>query len=178
MTKQRKLVMDIIENSCCHPTAEQVFLKAKEQISGIAMATVYNNINYLLDEGLIRRISVIGQADRFDNVRIPHEHIKCDKCNKITDIFLGDMLDELVREREDTGNLFMHGTGILLNESGILLLGNSGSGKTTLAVEMISVDMEKRDLFQMIEFLGEMEKCNIFLYQLYLQVEQQKIIDI
>ena len=87
--------MDIIENSCCHPTAEQVFLKAKEQISGIAMATVYNNINYLLDEGLIRRISVIGQADRFDNVRIPHEHIKCDKCNKITDIFLGDMLDEL-----------------------------------------------------------------------------------
>lgn len=95
MTKQRKLVMDIIENSCCHPTAEQVFLKAKEQISGIAMATVYNNINYLLDEGLIRRISVIGQADRFDNVRIPHEHIKCDKCNKITDIFLGDMLDEL-----------------------------------------------------------------------------------
>ena len=95
MTKQRKLVMDIIENSCCHPTAEQVFLKAKEQISGIARATVYNNINYLLDEGLIRRISVIGQADRFDNVRIPHEHIKCDKCNKITDIFLGDMLDEL-----------------------------------------------------------------------------------
>ena len=84
----------------------------------------------------------------------------------------------LVREREDTGNLFMHGTGILLNESGILLLGNSGSGKTTLAVEMISVDIEKRDLFQMIEFLGEMEKCNIFLYQLYLKVEQQKIIDI
>ncbi len=50
----------------------------------------------------------------------------------------------LVREREDTGNLFMHGTGILLNESGILLLGNSGSGKTTLAVEMISEDMEKK----------------------------------
>ena len=49
----------------------------------------------------------------------------------------------LVREREDTGNLFMHGTGISLNESGILLLGNSGSGKTTLAVEMISEGMEK-----------------------------------
>ena len=50
----------------------------------------------------------------------------------------------LVREREDEGNLFMHGTGISLNETGILLLGNSGSGKTTLAVEMISRDMEKK----------------------------------
>lgn len=50
----------------------------------------------------------------------------------------------LVREREDEGNLFMHGTGISLNETGILLLGNSGSGKTTLAVEMISEDMEKK----------------------------------
>lgn len=50
----------------------------------------------------------------------------------------------LVREREDKGNLFMHGTGISLNESGILLLGNSGSGKTTLAVEMISEDMEEK----------------------------------
>ena len=50
----------------------------------------------------------------------------------------------LVREREDEGNLFMHGTGISLNENGILLLGNSGSGKTTLAVEMISKDMKKR----------------------------------
>lgn len=50
----------------------------------------------------------------------------------------------LVREREDGGSLFMHGTGISLNESGILLLGNSGSGKTTLAVEMISEDMEKK----------------------------------
>lgn len=50
----------------------------------------------------------------------------------------------LVREREDEYNLFMHGTGISLDESGILLLGNSGSGKTTLAVEMISEDMEKK----------------------------------
>lgn len=50
----------------------------------------------------------------------------------------------LVREREDKGNLFMHGTGLSLNGNGILLLGNSGSGKTTLAVEMISEDIESK----------------------------------
>lgn len=48
----------------------------------------------------------------------------------------------LVREREDKGKLFMHGTGISVNKYGILLLGNSGSGKTTLAVEMLSANPE------------------------------------
>ncbi len=100
MTKQRKLVLDIIEKSCSHPTAEQVFFAAKESMPTIAMATVYNSINYLLEEGLIRRISVVGQADRFDNVRIPHEHIRCDKCNTISDVFIGDLFEEL---RKKTG---------------------------------------------------------------------------
>ena len=50
----------------------------------------------------------------------------------------------LVREREDKGNLFMHGTGISLNDTGILLLGNSGNGKTTLSVEMISEEFTKK----------------------------------
>ncbi len=50
----------------------------------------------------------------------------------------------LVREREDEGNLFMHGTGMSLNKNGILLLGNSGSGKTTLAVEMLSEELERK----------------------------------
>ena len=50
----------------------------------------------------------------------------------------------LVREREDEGNLFMHGTGVSLNERGILFLGNSGSGKTTLAIKMISEDIYRR----------------------------------
>lgn len=36
----------------------------------------------------------------------------------------------------------MHGTGISVNENGILFLGNSGSGKTTLAVEMLSENLK------------------------------------
>lgn len=36
----------------------------------------------------------------------------------------------------------MHGTGISVNENGILFLENSGSGKTTLAVEMLSENLK------------------------------------
>ncbi len=100
MTRQRQLVLDIINSSCAHPTAEQIFFIAKETMPTIVMATVYNNINALTEQGLIRRVSVHGEPDRYDNVIIPHEHLKCDVCGEISDVFMGDFFDEL---REKSG---------------------------------------------------------------------------
>ena len=95
MTKQRQLIKNIVISSKCHPTAEQVFLKAKTVMPSIVMATVYNNLNALTAAGEIRRVTVCGEADRYDNVEIPHEHLKCDKCGKISDIIIGDLFSEL-----------------------------------------------------------------------------------
>lgn len=50
----------------------------------------------------------------------------------------------LVREKEENSKLFMHGTGIILNNNGILFLGNSGSGKTTLATNLLLDDIENK----------------------------------
>ena len=97
MTKQRKLIFDIVNTSCIHPTVEQVFEIAKLKMPGIVMATVYNNINALTDAGLIRRITCHGEPDRYDNAYLPHEHLKCKECGNVTDVFLKncDLLDEL-----------------------------------------------------------------------------------
>ncbi len=73
---------------------------AKEKMPKMVIATVYNNINALTSMGAIRRVTVHGEPDRYDNVRIPHEHLKCDKCGMICDVLMGNMLDEL---REKTG---------------------------------------------------------------------------
>lgn len=48
----------------------------------------------------------------------------------------------LVREREDRKKLFMHGTGIDIDNNGILFLVNSGSGKTTMAVDILLKDFD------------------------------------
>lgn len=95
MTKQRQLIFDIIDTSCEHPTAEQVFFLAKQKMPTIVMATVYNNLNALTEEGLIRRISIHGDPDRYDGIKQNHEHIKCDKCGAVADAFIGDMLSDL-----------------------------------------------------------------------------------
>ncbi len=100
MTRQRQLILDIINGSHIHPTAEQIFFLAKQQMPKIVLATVYNNINALTDQGLIRRVTVHGEPDRYDSSHIVHEHLKCDKCGELCDIFMGNMLQEL---REKSG---------------------------------------------------------------------------
>ncbi|MEI3394378.1 MAG: hypothetical protein V8R82_01515 [Clostridia bacterium] len=51
-----------------------------------------------------------------------------------------------LREKEDMGFSYMHGTGIVTHNKGILLLGTSGSGKTTLAVKFMDTENETKFL--------------------------------
>jgi len=43
----------------------------------------------------------------------------------------------LVRKKEESNALFMHGTAVTVENKGVLILGNSGSGKTTLATKIL-----------------------------------------
>jgi Fe2+ or Zn2+ uptake regulation protein len=97
MTKNKALLLEIIRAAPRHMTAEQIFLAAKEKKPGIAMATVYNNLGALAAEGLIRRLHIVGQADRYDRNVDQHEHLVCDGCGKILDEKLDDFLTELSR---------------------------------------------------------------------------------
>lgn len=86
MTKQRQLIYDVVNAAPVHLTAEEIFMKAKLFMPEIAQATVYNNLNYLTDHGIIRRISILGENDRYDRNVMPHAHLVCDRCKEITDI--------------------------------------------------------------------------------------------
>ena len=63
MTKNGKMILEIIRESEDHMTAEQIFMKAKEISPRIVLATVYNNLNSLVSEGLVRRIKLDGSPD-------------------------------------------------------------------------------------------------------------------
>ncbi|MCI8444369.1 MAG: hypothetical protein HFJ37_04315 [Clostridia bacterium] len=51
-----------------------------------------------------------------------------------------------LREKENLGFNFMHGTALEIDKKGVLLLGNSGSGKTTLAVKFMDNNAHKNFL--------------------------------
>lgn len=57
-----------------------------------------------------------------------------------------------LREKEDKGYFFMHGTALEIHNKGIMILGTSGSGKTTLAVKLLELN-EIKGFLSMIECL-------------------------
>lgn len=102
-SRQREVVEEVVKQSCDHPTAEQVYQRAKEVLPSIGMATVYRNLNTLAEHGAIRRISLPGESDRFDCALEEHDHAVCIVCNKIFDIYSSP--DEKKRALRAKGNL-------------------------------------------------------------------------
>ena len=88
MTKQRKLIHQIICLSPMHLSAEEIYLEAKKQCPSIAVGTVYRNLNLMAEEGQITKIETAGQPVRFDKNVIPHEHFFCTDCGRLFDLDL------------------------------------------------------------------------------------------
>lgn len=84
-SKQKEIVLSILKNSKSHPTAQEVFLKAREFQPNIAKGTVYRNLDILSKSGQIKQISIQNCSDRFDYMRFDHSHAICPKCGKIYD---------------------------------------------------------------------------------------------
>ena len=97
MTKNGKVLIDIIGDVTCHPTAEEVYRIVYDKGYSMSLATVYNNLNSLSEEGSIRKISIPNQPDRYDKLD-PHDHLICTKCGCINDIFLKSKKQELETE--------------------------------------------------------------------------------
>ncbi len=97
MSTNSELILHIINASNDHLTAEQIYLKLKESSSKIVLATVYNNLNSLYENKLIRKVSVEGRPDRYDKI-IKHDHLVCKQCGRLTDITLKDLTVKLEKE--------------------------------------------------------------------------------
>ena len=68
-------------------------------IGGVAvvLATVYNNLNSLYQQGKIRKISLEGWPDRYDrNTR--HDHLVCRCCGRLSDLYLSDLTAQLEQQ--------------------------------------------------------------------------------
>lgn len=97
MTKYAKKILEIVETSRCHMTAEQIFDELRRSCPSVALATVYNNLKKLSEENRIRKVSVEGMPDRYDRVA-RHDHLVCKKCGRLSDVTLADLTELLEKQ--------------------------------------------------------------------------------
>jgi len=85
-TPQRQRVYDVLHRKLDHPTAEDVFIRAKREMPEISMATVYNCLDALVKSGLVRQVQLQRGATRFCPNMEEHCHYHCDACGTVFDV--------------------------------------------------------------------------------------------
>ncbi len=84
-TRQKKIILDTLNNINCHPTAEELYDSIYSIFPDIGKSTIYRNLKSMTDKGIIRRLEISGDVQRYDFLD-NHYHGRCILCNKIVDI--------------------------------------------------------------------------------------------
>jgi Fe2+ or Zn2+ uptake regulation protein len=87
-TSRRAQVYRVLVEERDHPTAEEVFIRAKRSMPEISMATIYNCLDALVRSGVARQVTVDRGAARFCPNMQEHCHFYCHTCDTVFDIAL------------------------------------------------------------------------------------------
>lgn len=90
-SRQREVIKELLCNSCEHPTADIIYMNARQEFPNISLGTVYRNLNLLADLGDAIKITTPNGAVHFDGRTEPHYHFHCNKCGKVIDLDLEEL---------------------------------------------------------------------------------------
>jgi Fe2+ or Zn2+ uptake regulation protein len=83
---QRLAVGEYVLSTHEHPSADKVFAEVRAHIPMISRATVYNTLNLLVRQGLLRELFLAEGKVVFDPVLEPHHHFVDDATGAILDV--------------------------------------------------------------------------------------------
>jgi len=103
LTRQRRILLDLIDKTGQHLDAERLFQMAKEQDPKLNRVTVYRTLKLLKEGGLVDELDLMHQAgeQHFYETRRKqeHAHVICLGCGKVEEFF-GEPLRDLREQIE------------------------------------------------------------------------------
>jgi len=84
-TPQRLAITDIL---CVHGHIgiESLYDVMIKKFSSISLATIYKNINLMLENSFIQEVKLPNQKSVYELTKQSHSHIICEKCGTVNDI--------------------------------------------------------------------------------------------
>ena len=99
-SKQRQAIFDLLCASREHPSAEMIFSALKPDYPSLSLGTVYRNLSFFQQQGLAVSVANVDGNMRYDACTVPHPHLLCRNCRKVTDLVLPDTVSSLYDEAE------------------------------------------------------------------------------
>ncbi|WP_412059010.1 Fur family transcriptional regulator [Bartonella sp. DGB2] len=98
ITRQRRLILDILANAHEHPNAFEIFQKANAVDNTISLSTVYRTMKVLEESGTIHRHAFNGGPSRFEQASHQHhDHLIDIDSGEIIE-FRSDLIEKLQQE--------------------------------------------------------------------------------
>ena len=86
ITNQREIILHELRSVKTHPTADELFEQVRGRLPRVSLATVYRNLEWLCQQGIVQKIEVGGRQKRFDGTANLHYHIRCIGCGRVDDV--------------------------------------------------------------------------------------------
>ena len=96
-TRQRELIYDVLLARRDHPTADEVFVRAKAEMPSISLATVYNCLETLVLCNLVRQVNFEREPTRYCPNLNDHAHFHDVNSGRVYDIELDQKTVERLR---------------------------------------------------------------------------------
>ena len=105
LTRQRQILLDLIDKTGQHLDAESLYQLAREKDPKLNRVTVYRTLKLLKEGGLVDELDLMHQAGEqhyYETRRKQeHAHIICLSCGKVEEFF-GEPLQKLRRRKVET----------------------------------------------------------------------------
>ena len=85
-SKKREAILTAIRETKCHPSADWVYQTLKPTHPDLSLGTVYRNLDFFRQHGMVRSVGVVKGQERFDAMTAPHTHFVCSCCGDVIDL--------------------------------------------------------------------------------------------
>ena len=91
VTPQRIAIVELL-NYHGHLSIAKLYEYIKEKFPSISLATIYKNLNAMVENGFVNEVKIIGQDSRYELAKASHSHVVCKECGDMKDILIDDSM--------------------------------------------------------------------------------------
>jgi len=84
-TPQRLVIIESIDKRG-HINIDTLYAEVKSKFSSISLATIYKNINSMIQNMLLLEVKIPNQKSVYEIVKEQHSHLVCNYCSEVIDI--------------------------------------------------------------------------------------------
>jgi len=110
VTPQRVAIIEYL-SEYGHLSIAKMYELVKEKFPSISLATIYKNVNAMIDNGFLKEVKIIGQDSRYELNYGEHSHVVCRECGKVVDIEMES--SELLKEASKKSDMSVESSSMV-----------------------------------------------------------------